>query len=355
MTYPRFVVVLLRGGLDGLSAVTPYADKRLAGLRPHLTLPEPGRDGGLLDLGGTWGLHPALTKLHGMYAASEMLAVHAVAGPYRTRSHFEALNLLETGAERSTTGWLNRVAATVEGGDRYAPALALGAIHPLILQGEANVGSWAPHHLQRPPDAFYAALAALHADHPEVGRAVAERRFVDVALAGGQAVGSRFTQLASVAGRVLAADGGPRIALLELEGWDTHASQQGVLAGRLRELDDGLGALRSNLGDAWAQTVVLVMTEFGRTVRGNGTGGTDHGTGGVAFVMGGRVAGGSVRGDWPGLADADLYENRDLQPTTDIRSIAKGLLRSHFGLSSDALAQVFPASGPVTMPGLLRH
>jgi uncharacterized protein (DUF1501 family) len=356
MTYPRFVVVLLRGGLDGLSAVTPYGDRRLADLRPHLLLPEPGDDGGLLDLGGFWGLHPALVNLHALYAAGEMLAFHAVAGPYRTRSHFEALNLLETLAEGSTTGWLNRAAAALESGSDFAPALAVGAVQPPILLGEASVGSWVPRGPRRPSDGFYDALAALRSDEPAIARAVDQRRFADAALAGRESVrGTRFFELASVAGRLLAAHGGPRIALLESEGWDTHACQGAVLARALRELDHGLGALKSSLGDAWADTVALVMTEFGRTVRGNGTGGTDHGTGSVAFVLGGRVAGGAVRADWPGLAAADLYENRDLPPTTDLGSLAKGLLVGHLGFDNDALARVLPGSGPIATSQLLRH
>jgi uncharacterized protein (DUF1501 family) len=356
MSSTRLIVVLLRGGLDGLSAVTPYGDARLAELRPRLTLPEPGRDGGLLDLGGFWGLHPALVNLHAMYEAGEMLAVHAVAGAYRTRSHFEALNLLETGAERCTTGWLNRAAAMLEGRGTYATALALGAVHPLILQGEARVGSWAPHKPRRPSDAFYETLATLCDDEPRIAEAIAERRFAGAALAGAETVGGpAFAALASVAGRLLAADGGPRIGLLELEGWDTHARQRAMLRSALRDLDDGLAALKSSLGHAWAETVILVMTEFGRTVCDNGSGGTDHGTGGVAFVLGGNVAGGKVRGDWPGLAEADLYERRDLLPTTDLRSIAKGLLSGHIGLACDALAEVFPGSGAIAMSGLLRQ
>lgn len=244
----------------------------------------------------------------------------------------------------------------MQGGDRYAPALALGSVRPLILQGEAHVASWAPRGLHSPSASFYDALATLRADEPAIGQAVAERRFADAALAGRSGVhASRFVGLATIAGRLLAAEGGPSITLLELNGWDTHARQGPMLVWALRELDDGLAGLKLNLADAWAQTVVLVMTEFGRTVRGNGTNGTDHGTGGIAFVLGGCVAGGSVRGDWPGLAHHNLYENRDLQPTTDMRSVAKGLLGPHLGLDGDALSRIFPGSGPIAMHGLLHR
>jgi uncharacterized protein (DUF1501 family) len=356
MTPRRFVLVLLRGGLDGLSAVAPYGDPRLAALRPGLVVPEPGREGGLLDLGGFWGLHPALANLHAMYRDGEMLAVHAVAGPYRTRSHFDALIQMETGADRATSGWLNRAAAALPAGAGFAAALALGAIQPLVLHGDARVGGWAARRSRPPSERFHADLAELWSEDRSVGHAVAERRFADGALAG-MDDGHRtpFTQMAGVAGRMLAAADGPRIAELELEGWDTHARQAGNLPRSLSQLDEGLAALKAGLGDAWASTVVLVMTEFGRTVRQNGTHGTDHGTGGVAFVLGGGVAGGRVRGDWPGLADLDLLEGRDLQPTTDTRALAKGLIGPHLGLDGATLEMVFPGSGPVAVAGLLRH
>jgi uncharacterized protein (DUF1501 family) len=164
-----------------------------------------------------------------------------------------------------------------------------------------------------------------------------------------------FPTLARSAGEMLRAPDGPRIAALEIGGWDTHSAQVNRLAGPLTRLDAGLVALKEALGPAWAQTAVLVMTEFGRTARVNGTKGTDHGTGTVAFVVGGAVAGGRVQATWPGLGAGQLFENRDLAPTTDLRAVAKGMLSSHLGLDAGVLGQVFPGSDGVgAMSGLIR-
>jgi uncharacterized protein (DUF1501 family) len=370
----RLVVVILRGALDGLAAVAPYGDPNLAVWRSGLLSAEPGQQGGLFDLGGHFGLHPALSGLHAMYAAGELVPLHAVAGPYRSRSHFEAQDYLESGADhRMTSGWLNRVVSALPAAERgnspAGPAVAVSGGIPLLLRGPAPVGSWAPEIMAEPSADLCARIADLTHDDPLIGPAVVEGlRERDVARrvmaqadapstdAGAQEGRATFAALAAVAGRLLAAPDGPRIAALEIGGWDTHAGQVNHLHGALRRLDDGLTALRDGLGDAWGQTVVLVVTEFGRTVRMNGSAGTDHGTGTVAFVLGGAVAGGRVRTSWPGLQRANLLEDRDLQPTADLRSIAKGLLAEHLRLSDAKLAQVFPDSAAAApMAGLLRR
>lgn len=346
----RLVVVLLRGALDGLSAVQPYADPAFSGLRGPLALPQPGQEGGVLDLGGSFGLHPALTRLHAMYAAGQLLPVHAVAGPYRGRSHFDAQDFLESGAEqRLASGWLNRALIAMPQGGASRPGLAVGVDVPLLLRGPVRVGSYAPPGNAQVETDTLAHLAALHRADPLLGPAFAEglraRGFSAAVLAGtAPPPGNRngFVALAGAAGRLMAAADGPRVAAMELGGWDTHAGQAGRLNAVLGELDQGLDALRLGLGEAWTRTAVLVATEFGRTVRVNGTNGTDHGTGGVAFILGGAVAGGRVLANWPGLAD--LFENRDLAPTMDLRSLAKGLLRDHLRLPASALAQAFPGS-----------
>ena len=335
----RFVVVIQRGAMDGLAAVVPHGDPGLAALRG-------APPDGLLDLGGFFGLHPALAGMHGMFASHELLAVHAVAGPYRVRSHFEAQDYLESGADhRMTSGWLNRAVGALGGS-----ALAVGVSVPLLLRGPAQVGNWAPHGMAAPPPDLYAAIAAMNQADPVIGPAIAnglkERGFSDRALMGEPQETNRnaFPALATAAGTMLRAPDGPRIAALEIGGWDTHTAQANRLTGPLKQLDAGMVALKAALGDAWKQTAVLIMTEFGRTARINGTGGTDHGTGSVAFVLGGAVSGGRVLANWPGLAPGQLFENRDLAPTTDLRSVAKGLLAGHLGLSGPALDQVFPGS-----------
>lgn len=375
----RFVVVILRGALDGLAAVVPYGDPNLAGWRAQLVPPAPGAPDGMLDLGGFYGLHPALANLYAMYKAGELLPIHAVAGPYRSRSHFEAQDFLESGADhRMTSGWLNRAVRALPASERGdspgGPAVAIGATLPLLLRGPETVGSWAPPALAEPSPDLYARVAELAQGDALIGPAISEglreRGFADRVMASGTAQQMRqgqqeqqgqprdrtaFPALAGIAGKMLAAEDGPRIAALEIGGWDTHAGQVGRLRTALQQLDQGLAALRSNLAEAWRSTVVLVVTEFGRTVRMNGTNGTDHGTGTVAFALGGAVAGGKVRANWPGLAEANLLEDRDLQPTADLRSVAKGLLAGHLGLSDPLLAQVFPDSAAAPpMGGLVR-
>ena len=359
----RFVVVMLRGALDGLSAVIPYGDPDLVGLRRELVPGAPGSGGGMLDLGGFYGLNPALPGLHAMYQANELLLLHAVAGSYRSRSHFEAQDYMEFGADhRMTSGWLNRVTASLPAKGAGESALSVGAAVPILLRGPARVGSWLPQTPTHPEPDLYLRLASLNRHDPIIGPAITnglrERGFSEAVLTGAdQRAANRyaFPALTGAAGRLLAAADGPRLAALEIGGWDTHTGQLGRLNGPFQQLDQGLTALKSGLGDAWRNTAVLVITEFGRTARVNGTKGTDHGTGTVAFVLGGAVAGGRVRAVWPGLSQDRLFENRDLQPTVDLRSVAKGLLAQHLGLGGVAQLRVFPDSlAAAPMAGLLR-
>jgi uncharacterized protein (DUF1501 family) len=380
-TEQRFVVVILRGAMDGLSVVVPYGDPALRDLRGELIPPLPGQPNGLHDLGGFYGLHPALAGLYAMYQAGELLPVHATAGPYRSRSHFEAQDYLESGADhRLTSGWLNRAVAALPPAPTPPPgqasaagyasavgrALAVGVTVPLLLRGTAAVASWAPHGFASPAPDLYARIAEVNRDDRLTGPAITDglraRGFATEVMTVDGAAGEpgardryAFSTLAEAAGRLLAAPDGPRIAALEVSGWDTHVAQVPRLEQPLRGLDAGLVALKTALGPAWRQTAVLVVTEFGRTARVNGDKGTDHGTATVAFVLGGAVAGGRVRADWPGLGPGRLFENRDLAPTIDVRAVAKGLLVGHLGLPPTALAQVFPGSENASAAGgLLR-
>ena len=359
-TDKRFVVVILRGALDGMAAVVPYGDPDLMRLRAALVPPQPGQPNGMLDLGGFYGLHPALAGMHGMYQAGQLLPVHAVAGPYRSRSHFDAQDYLESGAEqRLSSGWLNRAVEAMPG-HRANTALAVGVTVPLMLRGAAPVGTYAPTGYQPLPPELYARIADLAHDDALLGPVVMEglkdRGFSTETLAGSQVDDKNsVVSVAQAAGKLLAAPDGPRVAVLEGGGWDTHAAQAFRLPRPLRLLDAALVALKTSMGAAWDQTAVLVMTEFGRTARVNGTNGTDHGTAGVAFVAGGGVAGGRVAGTWPGLSDAKLFENRDLDPTTDLRAVAIGLLVDHLGVPAAAMPDVFPGCrGLSPMGGLLR-
>jgi uncharacterized protein (DUF1501 family) len=357
----RFVLLILRGGLDGLAAVPPYAEPQYAALRGPLALSAPGTDGGALDLDGTFGLHPALTSLHAMFEAREALVLHATATPYRERSHFDAQKVLEAGGVTpgaSAGGWLNRALGVLDASGDAPPAIALADSVPLVLRGELAVTSWAPSRLPESDDDTLARVRRLYeAADPALAEslngALAAREIAGDA--GDERMGGRGGQavapLASAAARFLRSPAGPRVAVLDVGGWDTHANQgaaQGALALRLRGLDAGLQLLKTELGEHWQSTSVLVVTEFGRTVAANGTRGTDHGTAGCAFLVGGAVAGGRVLGDWPGLAQRDLHEGRDLRATTDLRALCKAVLHERFGVGEAALARtVFPDSDGV--------
>lgn len=358
---PRFVLVILRGALDGLAAVPPYGEPRYRALRGSLALGAPGSAHGVLKLDGLFGLHPALTNMHAMYRAGELAVLHAVATPYRQRSHFDAQKVLEDGRTMPMAnggGWLNRALTAFDRDGKKRGGLALGDSVPFVLRGPFDVDAWAPSRL---PDVAEDTLARVKALYDAVDPELAER-FGDALKERGLAAGTGGAQmgggkggpvapLATAAGRFLAGADGPRIAVMDIGGWDTHANQgaaEGRLANRLHVLDGGLQALKSALGAVWRQTSVLVVTEFGRTVAENGTGGTDHGTATCAFLAGGAVAGGRVVADWPGLAARDLRDDRDLRPTTDLRAVCKGVLAEQFGLGEAALAaSVFPDSAAV--------
>ena len=368
---PRFVFVILRGALDGLAFLPATGDPAYAALRGPLALPAAG-EGAALPLGGSFGLNPNLPFLKGLFDAREALMLHAVATPYRERSHFDGQDVLENGTSSpngSATGWLNRAAGLLpsDGPARGRDLFACGATVPLVMRGPAPVMSWSPGTLRTPLDDTVMRLERLYGEQdPRLLAALTESNRLDGMLAAGGpdgrpaggGPGRPYAALAAAAGRVLAQPHGPRIATLALDGWDTHAAEgpaSGRLAHGLRALDDALAALKVELGPAWGETVVAVSTEFGRTAHPNGTDGTDHGTAAAAFLAGGAVAGGRVVADWPGLAQAALLDGRDLRPTLDLRAVLKGVLRDHLGLPDRALADtVFPGSGGVApMRGLL--
>ena len=357
----RLIVVILRGGMDGLSAAPAVGDPEFAAARGHLgQFATPA-----LTLDKLVALHPQLTQLHAMYGQGELAVVHAVGLPYRERSHFDAQQVLESGGLRPfelNTGWLAR--ALGQGG---AKGIALNTTVPLVLRGLDAVDTWAPSALPEPSADLVARLERLYEGDVVLAAALARAKALHLGSAmpaemaggmGGRA--NNFPALAQRAVEFLAPPNGPQAAVLELGGWDTHANQanpNGPLASNLRQLDAGLAALREGLSPSgtWKRTVVVVASEFGREVAINGTQGTDHGTGGVAFVLGGAVHGGRVIADWPGLAKKDRYEGRDLRITTDLRSVFKGVLADHLQVSLSSLnREVFPGSEGVKALALLR-
>jgi uncharacterized protein (DUF1501 family) len=347
----RFVFVLLRGGFDGLAAVVPYGDPAYRSVREGFAFDESE----LAALDDTFGLAPGLAPLRDLWQRDELAVVHAMAIPYRTRSHFDGQAILETGIDRpvgSSDGWLNR-ALQVMTGDRSGIAIASGM--PRSLTGRYEVQTWSPTQLGAVDDEYLGRLATLYrADATLHGRFEAAMQQQDLVgeepMAGGGARRGGITPLMQAAARILRQEGSPNIAAVEFSGWDTHANQGlagGALDRLLGQLAEGLVAFRNEMGGAWTDTTVVVMTEFGRTARPNGTRGTDHGTAGAGFVLGPHVAKSVVFSDWPGLSARALFEGRDLRPTLDTRAVLKGAIAGTFDLTTAQIDRVFPGSAPV--------
>jgi uncharacterized protein (DUF1501 family) len=352
----KLVVFILRGAMDGLAAVVPHGEREYAGLRGRIALtPEQ-----TLPLTAGFGLHPSLAFLHQSWKSGELGVLHAAASPYRDRSHFDGQDVLESGGQQVyalSDGWLNRAIGAMPK-ELKAEGVAVAPTIPLVLRGPATATSWAPSVAPPADQDTLARLMDVYADDPLLGPTLVQA-IETAAVVGESGMGSganrrgRFgaeaaRQLAEAAAKLLSAPGGPTAAVLSLDGWDTHANQggaEGQLANRLATLDASLKALKDGLGPTWKNTVVLVATEFGRTAAINGTGGTDHGTGGASFVLGGAVKGGRMLGDWPGLSRAALYQNRDLAPANDLRGLFMGALETHWGLDPRTLeTSVFPGA-----------
>ena len=407
---PRLVFVILRGALDGLAAVPACGDPGYAQLRGDLAMGKPGTDGGALPLDGIFGLHPSLSFMQQSYAARELIVFHAVASPYRDRSHFDGQNVLETGypqAHAVESGWLNRALAAMPAAaaSEKERGISIAATAPLVMRGPAAVTSWSPSHLAPLDDDTLQRISDLYSHDPVLGQkladalaaeAIAEETTAratdgkaaadpmmsaatDAAMAEDMSSndgglrgngrgsllakrgrpGAQYAEVVEAAARFLRQEDGPQVAVFDTMGWDTHFNEggaKGQLAVRLAVLDGALGALKAGLGAAWNDTAVLLATEFGRTVAENGTRGTDHGTATAAYLIGGGVRGGRVVADWPGLSSRGLYQDRDLRPTLDLRSVMKGLLAEHLHVPQRALeSSVFPDSAQARpLRGLLR-
>ena len=349
----RLVFVVQRGAADGLATLAPTGDPAYAGLRGDLAAD-------LLDqpkLGGMFALHPALAQLGGLYAGNQALFAHAVASPYRDRSHFDGQNVLETGGalpyDRSD-GWMNRLLALLPAD--AARGLAVSATIPTALRGSVQVASYAPSSLPDASADLLQRVSSLYAQDPQLHglweealqtRAMAAG-FDNGGAKGGTATGALIASLMSGAQ-------GARVVMAETTGWDTHSGQRGRLSAQLTGLDAMIASLRDNLGPAWADTLVVVATEFGRTAAVNGTGGTDHGTASLAMLAGGTVLGGRIISDWPGLKPASLYENRDLKPTTSLDAVIGCAVAAHFALDPViAVPRLFPGSSSGALSGLIR-
>jgi uncharacterized protein (DUF1501 family) len=368
----RLVVVLLRGAVDGLNVVVPYAEEAYYAARPTIAIPKPGSEDGALPLDEHFALHPALAALMPLWQAKQLAFVHAAGSPDPTRSHFDAQQFLENGTPGrldTAEGWMNRLLGALPGPHSPTSAVAVGPTLPHILRGRLAVAN-----LPLGP----AAGNALAVDKPEIADAFDRLYSADDPMArawyqgraaraeliaglpepepppeGGAPPPNNLPAQAKRLAGLIARNRNIRLAFLSLGGWDTHVrqgNQKGQLADRLRPLGDGLAAFAEALGRAsgamWDDTVVVVLSEFGRTVKENGDGGTDHGHGNAIWVLGGGVRGGRVYGEWPGLAMPALFEGRDLAVSTDYRSVMAAVVARHLRLPDRALTQIFPGFSP---------
>lgn len=343
----RFVFIFLRGGLDGLHALAPFADPRYAQLRPTLALDTAQT----VSLDGYFGMNAALAELMPMYQAGELAFMPAASTRYRNRSHFDGQNVLESGSGRpfgSRDGWLNRAIYGLNDGDRRL-GLALGPTVPLILQGAADIQTYANSPLPEVDDDFLNRLGYLYQNDPIFNQAFREARgsadpdLPDMRPA--PLARQDFAVSARVVADLLSRPDGPRVAAMEMQGWDTHTGQQWRLHQLLAELAQGLIDLRNGFGATWQRTVVVVASEFGRAAAENGSHGTDHGTGGLAILAGGAIAGGRIFGDWPGLSRASLYDQRDIAAVNTLEGLFKAVLMAHLGLDQAYVERaVFPGS-----------
>ncbi len=365
---PRFVFVNLRGAMDGLSLLAPFGDPAYEAVRQGLIVPTTGKNSGF-RLDNLFVLNPNMPNLARLWSKGDAIIFHATATPYRERSHFDAQDVLESGQSGPgaiANGWLNRLLTVLEQGKPVGSpqGLSLGTQIPLVLRGEQKVINWMPAGFRETAPGLAAQLLTLY-DHADPFLAKVLNEGLDLRdIAGGEremqnnivnAMGSgitgarrQFKYAGVAAGKLLAKAGGPRIAAMGLNGWDTHQNA-GPLDGRLGRLfaalDGTIDGLHSQLKDVWQDTVIIIATEFGRTAKMNGSKGTDHGTATTAIAIGGALKGGRVIADWPGLSPSALYQGRDLRPTIDLRAVFKGLIRDHLGVNAQQLStSVFPDS-----------
>ena len=362
---PRMVVVFLRGAVDGLNVVVPHGDLAYYHARPGIAVARPGQPNGALDLTGYFGMHPALRPLLPYWQGGQLAFVHASGSPDGSRSHFEAQDYMETGTpgqHNTHDGWMNRLQGFLPATESSVQALAMGETIPRILSGRQVVANMStgrdatrPTLIDQPK--VNQAFGTLYADSDALGKAyrdgVAARKELLTELSSSeQRMANNGAPLpiglsidTARLGRLMRSDPRIRLGFLAVGGWDTHANQgngSGQLAGRLNPLATGLATLAQELGPAFNDTVIVVVSEFGRTFRENGNGGTDHGHGNVMWLLGGNIRGGKIYGQWPGLQPAQLNEGRDLAITTDFRAVMSTLAEKHMRIRDSALQHIFP-------------
>jgi uncharacterized protein (DUF1501 family) len=370
----RLIVILLRGGMDGLNVVVPYGDPNYYQLRPTIAIPRPGNELGVIDLDGHFGLHPALEPLMPFWRNKSLAFVHASGSPDPSRSHFDAQDYMESGipgAKLATTGWLNRLVSQLPNEHSHLQALSFGPMLPKIFSGPANVATVNKAvqsnkmALDRPliaqlfgeeyegrKDELGKAFAEGIAAHRAVNRALETpdtndpQEMEQIIANRGAPLPKSFASFGKQLANLIHKDGTVQVAFIDFGGWDTHINQgtgKGQLANHLDPLAKGLAELVDGLRDLYRHTTIAVMSEFGRTAKENGNGGTDHGHGNVMWLLGGGMGGGKVYGRWSSLAEKDLHEGRDLPTSTDFRNVLSYLLANQMEVSDKALQSVFPS------------
>jgi len=339
VTDRRFIFIIQRGAADGLNTVIPYADPAYAKLRGGLAI----EVSQATKLDSMFALHPSLAETAKLYANKQALFVHAIASPYRSRSHFDGQNVLETGGTspyQMKDGWMNRLLTLLPSSQNEAIAFATTV--PMALRGKVDVTSYAPSALPQASDDLLMRVEQLYAEDSQLhslwSAAIEANNMAD-----GISAKQDPASFGKLAASFLTKANGPRIAMIETGGWDTHTGQEGRLARQLKSLDTMIAAIREGLGPVWQKTTIIVATEFGRTAASNGTGGTDHGTGSTAMIVGGDVDGGKVIADWPGLSHSNLYEGRDLKPTTSLNTLIASVTGAGFGIDPARISKaLFP-------------
>lgn len=343
----KLVWVLLRGGMDGLHATIPWFDPNLMPLRRDLVMPMKDKT---LQLSRGFGLHPELSFMHQLFNAKQLNAIVATATPYRERSHFDAQDFLESGLPKTDhdNGWLARILTQLNDNTpthaAKANGLAIARSLPIAMRGNNDATTWYPSNLSATNDDLHQRLMQLY----KYDDALSVR--LEQALETQELIGNiakrkqhgKLVELAKSCATLIKEPSGPNIAMLEMKGWDTHNRQTNSLNRRFKELNQGIKTLHDNLGEQWNDTLVVICTEFGRTAKINGTGGTDHGTASSMFITGGAANGGQVLGEWPGLAEVNLYKKRDLQATSNTFSWIASALAQHWQLNKSQIEKIFP-------------
>ena len=366
----HFIVILMRGAVDGLSIVAPYAEQNYYDLRPNIALANPGQDDGLIDLDGFFGLHPSLAAVLPQWQNRSLAFIHASGSPAKTRSHFEAQDIMETALLNTALakqGWMNSLAQILPDNNAPARAITAGNIIPKIFQGPANISSL-PNSMRAGQIAtidnpnLEKKFQQLYGTHPELKgfyrQAVSAQEMMMQDLQNemvdsgkGAPVGDAFVAMSQKVGDMIHNDSRIQLVFMDAGGWDTHVDQgnvKGQLANKLEKFGQGIATLIQRLGPAYKNTTILIMSEFGRTISENGNKGTDHGHGNVAWLFGGNLNGGKIYGRWPGLNPEQLWEGRDLAVTTDFRSIIGAVVSRHFNLNATSLETVLPNYKPDT-------